>query len=250
LRIQSLALVLVAVACGDAAGPPAAPRILYIGNSLTYANDLPDIVAAIAKAAGQEPPVYSSVAFADYSLGDHFTEGTATKALRSGKWDFVVMQQGPSSLDESRAQLISDVQKFAPLIRAAGGMPAMYSVWPESTRFEVFDRVDTSYSQAAQAVDGLLLPAGEAWQAAWRQDPTLPLYGGDKFHPSLMGSYLAALTIYGRIYNRTPSGLPSRLEVNSADVGVIDLFPPTAAILMGAAAEANRGFASGAPTPH
>jgi hypothetical protein len=244
------ALALALAACGDAAAPAAPPRILYIGNSLTYANDLPDIVAAIAKAAGELPPTYTTVALGGYSLGDHITDGTAIRALQGAQWDYVVLQQGPSSLDESRVQLISDVEKLAPMIRAAGAIPALYSVWPESTRFEVFDRVDTSYAQAAAAVNGLLLPAGEAWQAAWRQDPMLPLYGDDKFHPSLMGSYLAALSIYGRIYNKTPTGLPSKMDVNSPDVGTIDLFPPTATLLQQAAAEANRTAGGGAPAPH
>ncbi|MDH3224200.1 MAG: hypothetical protein OEO23_10835, partial [Gemmatimonadota bacterium] len=52
---------------------------------------------------------------------------------------------------------------------------------------------------AAANVDGTLFPAGEAWRAAWRVDESLGLYGGDGFHPSVLGSYLAALTIYQRI---------------------------------------------------
>jgi hypothetical protein len=239
LRLSSFALLLALAACSDPAAPRAAPRILYIGNSLTYANDLPAIVAALATAAGEQTPVYTSVAFGGFSLGDHWSEGTAARTLQSGHWDYVVMQQGPSSLDESRAQLISDVERFTPLIRAAGGQPALYSVWPEIERFDVFAQVNTSYQQAAEAVGGLLLPAGEAWQDAWAQDPTLPLYGDDGFHPSVMGSYLAALSIFGRIYNHTPTNLPSHLEINSPGVGVVDIVPGTARILQAAAAQAN-----------
>jgi hypothetical protein len=43
------------------------------------------------------------------------------------------------------------------------------------------------------------MPAGEAWRAAWRRDPELPLYDRDGFHPSRLGSCLAALAVYQAI---------------------------------------------------
>ena len=66
---------------------------------------------------------------------------------------------------------------------------------------------------AAEAVDGLLLPAGEAWVEAWKEDPSLSLYGPDNFHPSEMGSYLAALVIYAGLYGTSSQGLPSSLTL-------------------------------------
>ncbi len=93
--LRSLVLALLAVT------QPAVPtRILFIGNSLTYSNDLPAMVCAMARAASRNA-VCESVTKPDYSLEDHWQERDARRAVARG-WDFVVLQQGPSALPESR----------------------------------------------------------------------------------------------------------------------------------------------------
>src|SRR5581483_2484722 len=100
--------------------------------------------------------------------------------------------------------------RFAAEARRAGARPALYMVWPSASMAEDFDGVSASYREAAEKVDGLLFPVGEAWRAAWRRDPKLALYGPDGFHPTVAGSYLAALVMYEQLYHRSPVGLPSR----------------------------------------
>jgi hypothetical protein len=65
--------------------------------------------------------------------------------------------------------------------------------------------VSQSYAAAASRVGGALMPAGDAWLAAWREDANLPLYGADGFHPSPMGSYLAAMVIYRQLFGPVPA---------------------------------------------
>ena len=173
----------------------------------------------------------------NYSLGDHLDAGNALTAIRRGGWDVVVLQQGPSSLDESRADLIASTRRFDAEIRRIGGRTALYGVWPEKIRFGVFDRVSESYRLAAQDVKGIYLPAGEAWRAAWRSDSTLALYGLDDFHPSVEGTYVAALVIYSRLSGRTPVGLASRLQTRGG--AVVNLPAARARLLQEAAAAAN-----------
>jgi hypothetical protein len=69
-------------------------------------------------------------------------------------------------------------------------------VWPAEARRRDFDGVSASYTRAAADVNALLLPVGDAWRAAWRRNPEAPLYGPDRFHPSPLGSWLAAIVIY------------------------------------------------------
>jgi len=178
-------------------------RILFIGNSLTYTNDLPAIVCRLAVAGGKQA-VCDSVTGGGFALEDHFGDGRAAQRLRDEQWSIVVLQQGPSALEESRINLREWTAKFAELIRAAGGQPALYAVWPEKARSFDFPRVSQSYRLAASDVGGLFFPAGDAWLAAWRRDPTLALYSGDDFHPSTIGSYLAALVIYRVIWGELP----------------------------------------------
>ena len=195
--------------------------VLFVGNSLTYYNDLPLLVEAMVDSAGGEALVVQMVAGPNASLLDHWEAGTAANAIASRQWSLVVLQQGPSSLDASRAELLDYSARFAERIRAAGGTPALYQVWSGPGIASDFDRTLESYALAAEHVDGLLLPAGAAWKAALARDPSLPLYDTDGFHPSPVGTYLAALAIYAGITGESPVGLPAQLRLrNGAHLGV------------------------------
>ncbi len=214
-------------------------RVLFIGNSLTYANDLPQMVQAIAKAGGDNLYVESFTS-GGASLEDLWRAGKAQKAISKTRWDVVVLQQGPTSLPESRVLLRKYTKEFNRLIRKAGGRAALYMVWPGLARDAFFDDVRESYSIAAADVDGIFLPAGEAFRAAWRRDPRAPLYSSDNFHPSKAGSYAAAMSIYGVLYDRPLHGLPSRLKLVGGRV--IDIPSPLAKLLQEAATEANKTY--------
>lgn len=184
-------------------------RILFIGNSLTYVNDLPAVVKALTTGAGLPNTQVATIAFPDYALEDHWNEGTARAAVARNGWTHVIMQQGPSALEESRVNLLQWSNTFAEQVKEHGATPGMYMVWPSTGRSFDFDRVSESYRLAALAIEGQLYPAGDAWRAAWRRNPALALYGGDGFHPSSLGTYTAALTIVAVVFDRSPVGLPT-----------------------------------------
>jgi hypothetical protein len=234
--ISLLLLLLVGAGQAAAAGPE---RVLFIGNSLTQSNRLPQMVQALAEARGENLYV-EMVAFGGFDLELHWQQGDAMAAILRGGWDFVVLQQGPSSLPASRDHIRSWSKLFSRHIRKTGARPALYMVWPEQERFNVFDDVRDSYSLAALDIRGMFIPAGEAWRAAWRREPSAPLYGSDNFHPSVAGTYAAALSIYGMLFNRPPLGLPSRLELATGEV--VDVPASLARLLQEAAAEANQVF--------
>ena len=210
-------------------------RVLFIGNSLTFANNLPAMVTAIGHQQGVTIQC-ESVVFPDFSLDDHLQRGDAARAIARGGWSFVVLQQGPSALPESRAQLRASVKTLDRAVRRVGAKTAMYMVWPSTARAGDFDRVSESYAIAAGDVGGVFLPAGDAWRAAWRRDPTLALYGSDGFHPTPLGSYLAALVIYQQLTGRSPIGLPTTLTSPSSAFSTIILTADQAKLLQEAAA--------------
>lgn len=190
---------------------PGDVNVLFIGNSLTYVNNLPAIVAAMAHATGAPAIGHFAVAGPDMSLEDHWANGTALSVIGQYDWDYVVMQQGPSSLPENQLHLRTWAMQFGEEIRAVGATPAMYMVWPAHVNAGSFNAVVQSYTLAADAADAELLPAGSAWLAAWQIDPELPLYGADGFHPAPMGSYLAALVIYTRLTGFPVDDVPAHL---------------------------------------
>lgn len=238
----ALGLAVAAPACGSSdgiTGPPSGEglAILFVGNSLTYFNDMPDIVAAISLGAGDDPPVrVGMVAFPNFSLEDHWNRGDALDAIDAGGWDVVVLQQGPSTLPASREHLLEWSGRFAERIRAAGARPALFSVWPLDGSEAGFDATLASYGAAAEAVNGTLVPAGEAWRAAWARDSDLTLTIGDGFHPSLLGSVIAAYSIWHALTERSPLGLPATIE--SDRVERITMSAELAGLVQQAVAEA------------
>jgi hypothetical protein len=218
------ALVLGCTSGGARGNEQAALRVLFVGNSLTATNDLPAAVAAIGKREGRTIET-RMVAPGGVNLEDHWTLTGARETLADGHWDAVVLQQGPSALPESQANLKEWAERWADEIRAAGARPALLTVWPESyRRAYAFGEVIRSYANAATAAHAELFAAGVAWRAAWRRLPRLPLYGPDGFHPSPLGTYLTAVVVY--------RGLTGSLPVVRAST------PVRARVLRAAAAEA------------
>jgi hypothetical protein len=226
--LRALAAFLALTSCGggnSAVDPPPATqsasiRVLFIGNSLTYMNDLSGTVAALGGSAGLTITV-ASVAKPNFALIDHVEgKSNAVDMIDEGNWDYVVLQQGPSALDLSRDTLIIAARRLDRHIRAAAGRSALLMVWPESSRFAVFDEVRDSYRVAAESVDGLFLPAGEAWRAAWATDPQLQLYGADGYHPSELGTYVAALVVYEGITGKDVRTLPAQAIVSGRALSI------------------------------
>lgn len=193
--------------------PPAPPpalslRILFVGNSLTYFNDLPATVGAIATSAGDALAITNAVG-GNLALIDHLNGATNVVALmRDSSWDYVVLQQGPTPSGICRDSLILWTQMFDPPVRAAHGKAALFMTWPAMGNEASWNDVRLSFQLAAQAVNGLFLPAGEAWRIALTDYPGIAIYGKDGYHPSAMGSFLAALEIYERLSGRDARTLP------------------------------------------
>lgn len=231
-----LALLALAGRPGAAGAPAPAPlHVLFVGNSLTFTHDLPQLVAALADSAGR-PLEARSVTASGINLDVHWRGGKARRLLARGGWDVVVLQQGPSASSAGRALLREYARRFNGEIRKAGARPALYMVWPAKGRLGELDAVRESYRLAARDVDGVFLPAGEAWRLAWQRDSSLPLYGPDQRHPSALGTYLAALVITSRLTGVEPAALPASLRLASG--AVIRVSASRVELLRAAAAEA------------
>jgi len=230
--------------------PPTGPglHILFIGNSLTYVNNLPAILEALADSTHEPMLETRTVAKPDYSLEDHWNDGDARAAISKGGWNVVVLQQGPSSLESSRALLLQYAKAFADPIRNVGARPALYQVWPTADRAMDFARANESYRLAAEAVQGILFPVGEAWLAAQQRDRNIPLYAFDGLHPSVEGSYLAALVMHATLYGRSPVGLPPKLRLRDGTTSSVA--PSVAAVLQAAAEQATAAIRAQRSVPN
>lgn len=220
--LVAVGIAVVVAGCGSAGimAPPGnegGTQVLFVGNSLTYTNDLPAMVERLARLAGDTALHVSMVAAPDFSLEDHWLDGTARQRIQSRRWDYVVLQQGPSALPESRVHLRTWASIFAPVIRDAGAQPVMLMVWPSFERRFDFPGVHDSYLDAARTIHAIFAPGGAAWTAYGSLDA---LYS-DGLHPTMSGTYLAATALLERLRGVRPGSLPASIPGTSIDSATV-----------------------------
>jgi glyoxylase-like metal-dependent hydrolase (beta-lactamase superfamily II) len=205
-------------------------RVLFIGNSYTYFNNLPEIVADFARLANTSREVQvEAIVRGGATLRDHWDAGTVHQRLRATSWDYVVLQEQSMlglALQDGRPTINEPgffhhyARLFVDQVKAAGATPVFFLTWSRRATPELQPRLTSAYEEIAQATGARLAAVGPAWQALRRQRPDLELYAPDGTHPSPTGSYLAAATIWATISGATPVGLPrrarGRLVVDSA----------------------------------
>jgi hypothetical protein len=114
LGLGATLLVATGIACGESLEPQptGGTQVLFIGNSLTYVNDLPGTLSGLALSVGDTVHV-RSVAEPNFALIDHYVGGSdALDVIASRQWNYVVLQQGPSTTPINRDSLILTAQLF------------------------------------------------------------------------------------------------------------------------------------------
>jgi len=191
--IFSLSLIFLSIQLSQA------QRILFVGNSLTYTNDVPVMVKNLGKAMGRKLDT-ECVCYPNYGLEDHWNDGRIQKKIEKGAYDFVLFQQGPSSQAYGRQSLLEYGGKISTLAKEHGTQPVYFMVWPSLQYYRTFAGVIKNHRDAAESNEAIVIPLGELWQQ-YRASANMPnLYGPDGFHPSSAGSFLAALSIYKTLF--------------------------------------------------
>lgn len=168
--------------------------ILFVGNSLTYYNDLPKLVKKVAKRKGITIKT-KIIAKPDYALIDHWNDGDVQKEISKNHYDFVILQQGPSSQSFGREILIEYGKKFHLLCANNHSKLCYFMVWPSLNNYHTFKDVIENHREASSLNDAILLPVGEVWKEHFDSTENFDYYGTDGFHPSKKGSVVAAETI-------------------------------------------------------
>ena len=53
----------------------------------------------------------------------------------------------------------------------------------------------------------MVIPVGLAFDLAYRENPNIQLHERDGTHPNLLGTYLAACTVFASIYDKSSIGI-------------------------------------------
>lgn len=166
-------------------------QVLFVGNSLSYTNNLPKLVKDAAKHKGLKIKT-SILAKPNYALIDHWDEGHLQKKINNDQFDYVIVQQGPSSQNEGRKLLLEAGKKISILCDNSNSRLMFFMVWPAIQYYQTFDGVISNYREAAVQNKALLAPVGEIWKTHIDSTKNFDYYGPDGFHPSLKGSKVAA----------------------------------------------------------
>jgi len=176
-------------------------NILFIGNSLTYTNNLPKLV--INEAKEKEITVKTKlIAFPNYALIDHWNDSKVQKEIASKNYDYVIVQQGPSSQAFGKSILLDYGQKFSALCKENNTKLCYFMVWPSLTYYKTFDDVINNHKEAATKNDAILLPVGEVWKTYFDSTQKFDYYSEDGFHPSLKGSKFSAKIIVQYLFEK------------------------------------------------
>jgi hypothetical protein len=214
-RIGILALIFLGVFVATAQSQTTKPtdelHILFIGNSLTYVNDLPKMVSELAKAGGQRPLVYDRETPGGCTLEKHWKDGKALAKIQARKWDYVVLQEYSTGPLLKRDSMFDYGKKFDAEIKKQGTKTLLYMTWAYQGRLEDQPAISKAYMDLAADLKAEIAPVGNAWEAAILADKKLVLHQNDKKHPTATGTYLAACVFYATVYDKSPEGLPGNI---------------------------------------
>lgn len=203
-------------------------RVLFLGNSYTSYNNLPQLVQSLSSSAKKRLIIDSNMP-GGFPISSHLNDATTLLKIKQGNWDYVVIQEQSQipSIDYYRyngmypalTDLKALVTQFNPCARMI-----TYMTWgrqfggkqcdPTNTYcspvFVNFNHMQDSLTSAYMEISDLLkiqcAPVGVTWQNILN-DTILILHSTDNSHPNIDGSYVAALTIYSSIWKQPTSGI-------------------------------------------
>jgi hypothetical protein len=202
--------------------------VLFIGNSYTSANNLPQLVQNLSTSAGKTLNIESNMP-GGFPLSSHLNDATTFSKISQGNWDYVILQEQSQipTIDYYRyndmypamTDLKSVIEQYNPCAkiitymtwgRRFGGQQCDPSGTYCSPVFANFnhmqDSLTSAYLEISEQLNIQCAPVGVTWQNILN-DTTLVLHSGDNSHPNIDGSYVAALTIFSSIWKQGTSGL-------------------------------------------
>jgi len=205
VRWLGLAVLQVGLAVAAPQGSAEALRVLFVGNSYTYVNDLPSILKDLAIANRAEPGIQTTmIATPGATLEAHWKQGDVQRALQQERWDYVILQEQSLLPTVAPDQMYRYARLFNALITASGAKTILFVTWARAGKPEMQVALDRAYATLAKELGAQLAPIGSAWQRALSRNPRLALYQGDGSHPTAVGSYVGACVFYAVIYGRPP----------------------------------------------
>ena len=218
-RLAVFAALALASALAQAAD---AKRILFVGNSYTYVNNVPAIVEALAKRADpQAAPVADMLVAPGVTLEQILDEETFESVMEKGRYDTVVLQEkGGFLICLTSAQRprppecgasVNAHRKMAKIARKFGAKDILvfgtFSMTPDKQ-----PSVSRGTRQVASSIKAKNVDVGAMLEVAKTFEGLPPLFYPD-LHLQPAGATLAAIALYEAIYGRRVAEGEFRAEI-------------------------------------
>jgi PKD repeat protein len=235
--VYSLLLLICSACClGNNAIAQQSYNVLFLGNSYTGVNNLPQLVHDVALSAG-DTLVFDSNTPGGYQLIDHSTDVTSQNKIAIGGWDYVVIQgqsQEPvvanNQFNFGGTTLYSQIKQYNP---CAITMP--YMTWgrkngdatncpafPVMCTYQGMDStLKNAYLHLTNSINTEVSPVGVVWNYIRQNYPTIELYQTDESHPSASGSYAAACCFYAMLFKKDPTSITFDFGLNAMEAANI-----------------------------
>jgi prepilin-type N-terminal cleavage/methylation domain-containing protein len=186
-------------------------KVLFVGNSYTSVNNLPQIVKLLADSAKEKrafEPDAQTVGGATLQL--HWDQGVALGKIQATAYDFVVLQEQSQMplIDPEATRYAAGL--FDTEIKKSGAATCLFMTWARQYAPETQSTFTDVYNSIGKDLGATVAPVGVAFQSALKADPSLVLHQADGSHPTARGSYLAACVFYATFYRKSPVGLTAQ----------------------------------------
>ncbi|WP_118974464.1 PKD domain-containing protein [Taibaiella koreensis] len=215
-------------------------RVLFLGNSYTEVNNLPQVIANLAVASGDQL-IYQSNTPGGQTFQQHCSNSTTLSLIAQGGWDYVVLQEQSQRPSFSDGQVANEVYPYAKkldsLIHRASpcaktvfymtwgyknGDAGNCPVWPPICTYSGMDSMlYLRYSIMAEDNEAWLSPAGRVRRRVRALNPSIELYAADGSHPTAAGTFAAALSFYTLLYGKDPVANTYNYSLSAGDAGAI-----------------------------
>lgn len=203
-------------------------RVLIIGNSYTFYNDLPMTLQALSKKTKYPLKVDSYTAGAMSLRGflDDPAHKKARQLLESGDYDWVILQDQSQTPAYKPDETMESVRRWTEIAERNNTRVMLFLTWAHASTdggkitplVTMQEQTSTTYCKAAIANSGKtkikVAPVGEAWARWYKNNPNKPLHLDDLSHPNAGGTYLAACVIHATLSGKSLKGIPATLKLD------------------------------------
>jgi hypothetical protein len=193
-------------------------RVLFVGNSYTYENNLAHIVSRISEGTSTLLITRKSV-IGGADLREHWNGGRGLETrqiIADGDFDAVVLQDFSMAAINSPDSLLKYVQLFTQYDRSCGARTYLFNTWARENVPQYQEEIDAVYRQAAEENQVVRVPVGPAWELALRLRPSVDLFNTDGSHPNELGTLLTASVFVRCLTGELPDPLPTLYQIEDA----------------------------------